>query len=89
MPADNAFLVATYDPVIANNGQTLTAGQLYLIKLPIRVALTITYLWWVVNSGGSGASSGCYTGLYSSSGTLLTGPGGAPQPTTAKSTLGG
>jgi len=35
--------------------------------------MTITYLYWIVEAAGSGTSAGSFTGLYSSSGTLLTG----------------
>jgi hypothetical protein len=49
----------------------LTAGKLYLIKVPIRTNVTVSTIWWTVATAGSGASTGSFVGLYSSSGTLL------------------
>lgn len=51
----------------------LGAGSLYLQKLQIRAACTITNLWWAIQAAGVGSSTGSYSGLYSSSGTLLSG----------------
>jgi hypothetical protein len=74
VPADSGLLVASFDPTVASsNSGALTVGTLYLIKLPVHLSLTLSYLWWGIVSAGSGASSGSYTGLYSSSGTLLSG----------------
>ena len=72
-PQDNNLLLATGDPWAATTNNTLVAGTLYLVKLPIRYALTLTYTWFLVATAGSGSSTGSFTGLYSSSGTLLTG----------------
>lgn len=73
LPADNGLLGAVADPYTYRQGQITTAGTVYLVKLPIRVAQTISFLWWDVPTAGSGASTGSFTGLYSSAGTLLTG----------------
>jgi hypothetical protein len=51
----------------------LTAGTLYLGKIPVRVAMTATNIVYVVSVAGVGASTGSFVGLYSSSGTLLSG----------------
>ncbi len=73
LPSDNGLLIATTDPYNAQANSIMIAGTLYLVKLPIRQGMTITNLWWAVQAVGSGASSGSFTGLYSSSGTLLSG----------------
>jgi hypothetical protein len=49
----------------------MTAGNVYIVKIPIRIGLTATTLWYRISNAGSGASSGSYVGIYSSSGTLL------------------
>jgi hypothetical protein len=74
VPADNGLLVANYAMQAAGTTfVALTAGTVYLVRLNIRQALTLSYLWILVANGSSGASSGSVCGLYSSSGTLLTG----------------
>ena len=73
LPSDNNLLGAVADPYVYRSGQILTAGTVYLVKLPIRLATTITYLWWSVTTIGAGSSAGSFTGLYSSGGSLLTG----------------
>lgn len=73
VPADNNLLIATSDPGVCSNAGTPVAGTLYLIKLTARTALTISNLWFGISSNSSGSSTGSYAGLYSSSGTELTG----------------
>lgn len=73
VPADNGFLAANFAPEIGSSTTVPTAGTLYLLKVPIRTAITWTYVWFVVTTQGSGSSTGSYVGLYNSSGTLLTG----------------
>jgi hypothetical protein len=72
-PSDNGLLVCDVPPNEAQGSATLIAGTLYLTKLMIRYPLTITNLWWDVFAAGLGSSTGSFTGLYSSAGTLLTG----------------
>jgi hypothetical protein len=54
------------------NGAQAVNGKLYLLKLQIRSALTLSNLVFAVGAAGSGASTGSFGGLYNSSGTLLT-----------------
>jgi hypothetical protein len=84
VPADSNLLLATWDPATTPSTGILAAGTLYLVKLNIRYALTITYLWWQVSSAGTGTSAGSYTGLYSSSGALLTGSADLVTPMTTQ-----
>lgn len=74
LPSDNGLLAATYDISSLNsNTGALTAGVMYLAKVQIRSAITATNIWWLGNTGGTGASTGSFTGLYSSAGVLLSG----------------
>ena len=73
VPADSGLLMATWDPAYTPITGILTGGTVYLSKLTARTALTITYLWFQVTAVGSGTSTGTFCGLYSSSGSLLTG----------------
>lgn len=74
IPSDSGLLVASCDPYAAQaTSGNLTAGTLYLMKVWVRYPMTITRLWWIVTSGGTGASTQSFTGLYSSAGTLLSG----------------
>jgi hypothetical protein len=73
LPADQGMLWAVADPWASNQHFTLTAGTLYLVKIPARTQLVVTKLWWLCFSAASGTSTGSFTGLYSSSGTLLSG----------------
>jgi hypothetical protein len=73
IPGDNGLLLANFEPAAATNSSAPTAGIMYLMKLSIHTSMTLSYLWWFILSAGSGASTGSYTGIYSSSGTLLSG----------------
>jgi hypothetical protein len=73
-PSDNALLAcSTGDPALLTSTAILTAGTLYLAKLPIRSAVTITNLVFEVATVAAGASTGTFAGLYSSAGALLSG----------------
>lgn len=74
LPGDQDLLSAS-DPGPYQFSAGFTAGALYLTRVPVRYPLTATYLWLMCNSSGTG-DSGSYVGLYSSSGTLLTGSSG-------------
>jgi hypothetical protein len=74
IPADNALLTAQGgDPGLVTSTAITTAGTLYLVKLPIRYAITITNLVVLVSSAASGTSTTTFCGLYNSAGTLLSG----------------
>jgi hypothetical protein len=73
-PSDNGLLAANADPYLVSGAIVLAAGTLYLIKIPIRTAIpTVTNIELGLSASGAGASSGSFTGLYSSTGTLLSG----------------
>lgn len=73
LPADHGLLAWFCDPSGVGASQLLTAGSVYLMKIPVRAALTASTLWFHNITAGAGASSGSFAGLYSSAGTLLTG----------------
>ena len=73
IPSDHGLLAWSFDITGCGNGTTLIAGTVYLVKIPIRYALTATYLWFSATAAGVGVSTGSYVGLYSSAGSLLTG----------------
>lgn len=73
VPSDNGLLGSNFPLPAISQQATLTKGTMYLAKLNVRKSCTISNLWMVVESAGSGSSTGSYAGLYSSSGVLLTG----------------
>lgn len=74
LPADQNLLAANGDPWLsAVSTQGTTAGSVYLIKIPIRAAITATNVVLGMATAGSGASTGTFAGLYNSAGTLLSG----------------
>jgi hypothetical protein len=74
LPADNALLGASEDLSSGMSASIiLVAGTLYLVKLPFRAASTVTNIIWGLTVAGVGASTGSFTGLYNSAGTLLSG----------------
>lgn len=73
-PSDNNLLAASDPlPTATGNNNLMTAGTLNLSKIPIRQAMTLSNLWFMMQTAGVGASSGSFVGLYSSAGALLTG----------------
>src|SRR5262249_39277895 len=72
LPADNGLAEAAWDPSVSPQGGLMTAGTLYLVKVTPRKNRLVSNLWWSLNTVGVGASTGCFTGLYSSAGPLLT-----------------
>jgi hypothetical protein len=73
LPADSSLVAAAGDPVSFTAGNLMSAGVLFLAKLPIRVNCTITNMLYLLTASGSGTSTGTFAGLYSSSGVLLSG----------------
>lgn len=73
LPGDNGFLAATDDLGACGATAVMAAGTVYLRKLPVRYALTISGLVVALAAAGSGTSAGSFAGVISSAGTLLTG----------------
>jgi hypothetical protein len=73
IPPDDGWLGGNGDPATISGGGLLIAGTLYLQRIELRAATTITNLWFSILAAGVGASTGSFVGLWNSSGTLLTG----------------
>jgi hypothetical protein len=72
IPSDNGLKAASGDlHSFGSASPLITAGTLYVVKVPIRYNFSTTGIWWTVATAGSGTSSGSFIGLYTSSGTLL------------------
>lgn len=71
-PAAHGIAAWCYDPALAVNSTALVNGSLYLVRVDIAAAVTVTKLyWWVGNSGSSPVTNQNHVGLYSAAGTLL------------------
>ena len=71
-PEDQALIAWAFDPVGAGFTSVITAGALYLTKMRLAKAATITNIIQHIGTGGSSLTANQnYLGLYSSSGTLL------------------
>jgi hypothetical protein len=68
--ADNALLGWTYDPSAAVNATALTAGVLYMGRLLIPVACTVTNVLLIITTGGTTLSNS-FAALFDSSGNRL------------------
>jgi hypothetical protein len=75
LASDAGLLVENYDGAAASSTVIMVAGTLYLLRLNIRAAITITNICVVVTTAGNntGGSTGTFAGLYNSAGTLLSG----------------
>jgi hypothetical protein len=75
--SDDNLLAATFDPALSSSNLTVTGGatggRLYLMRVNVRMATTLTYLYFITNGVGSGTNYGSFAGLYSSSYALLSG----------------
>jgi hypothetical protein len=72
-PADHGLIAWSGQPDISTTtSSAAVAGTLYLRRIPIRSASTISKVWWINSAAGSGAVAGQnFAGLISSSGTVL------------------
>jgi hypothetical protein len=74
MPLDYGALAWTDDPGTLNGQTTASpvAGTVYLVKLMVPAACTVTSIWMNVVTAGVGLTSGqCFAALFSSAGALL------------------
>lgn len=68
--ADNGLISWAYDIVAAANNTALTAGVVYLVRVTVPAATTITNVVMFVNTAGVTLSN-CYVALFDTSGTRL------------------
>lgn len=75
-PAVHGLTAWCYPPALAVNSTALTSGTLYLVRMNIPAAVSVTKLyWWIGNQGSSPVAGQNHVGLYSSTGTLLASAG--------------
>ena len=74
LPADHSLITWTYDPALCVNSTAVTGGTMYLAKIFIRKAVTITNLWFILPVAQSSPTvNQNFILLYSSDGTTLLG----------------
>ncbi len=73
LPADSGWLGANADYANGSGGVIAVAGTVYLQKIIVRKATTITNLIYACTAVGVGASTTSFAGLYNAAGTKLTG----------------
>lgn len=71
-PAVHGLAAWCYAPALAVNSTALDNGTLYLVRMNIAAAVSVTKLhWWIGNQGSSPVSGQNQVGLYNSAGALL------------------
>lgn len=71
-PSDQNLLGWAFDPFGLSVAGTQVSGQLYLVKIPLRVAATVTNIIMSISAGGATLTAGQnFAVLYSSAGALL------------------
>ncbi|MFG3046249.1 hypothetical protein ACGFZR_15135 [Streptomyces sp. NPDC048241] len=71
-PIDHGAIAWTAPPALCTTTTLLVSGTLYLARLPIRAAATVSKIWWANTAAASGATTGqCFAALYTSAGALL------------------
>jgi hypothetical protein len=71
-PVDHGFQEWAFDPVVSTTGALAANGSVYLSRLPVRKAMTVSSIWWsVVTAGASPVGSQNWVGLYDSAGNRL------------------
>jgi hypothetical protein len=70
--SDSGFLAWNFDPAICNSTAIPSAGYVWLARINLRVAVSITNVILFQNNAGATLTlNECYAGLFSSAGTLL------------------
>lgn len=71
-PQDHGLECWTHDPYAASSSAAAVNGRMYVVKLPVRRAVTVSTLWWVIGTVGATPTAGQNeVGLFSSAGTRL------------------
>lgn len=71
-PADHGLAGWAFDPSLINNSSTAVSGTLYLTKILVRSAITVSSVWWSVVTAATSPTAGQnWVGLYDSSGNRL------------------
>lgn len=71
-PGDHGLLAWSYDPSFLTAGSALTSGTLYLTKMRVPTAVTVTNIVTSVATAGTGLTTGqCFAALYDANRNLL------------------
>ncbi len=72
MASDSAWLAQNYDTVLIESAVHIGTGTIFLNRINVRVAMSVTNVIAFLSAVGSGlTASQNYAGLYNSSGTLI------------------
>jgi hypothetical protein len=69
-PSDDSLISAAFDYANAASNFTVVAGTIYLVRLWVRAATTITNVGFIYN-GAAATAAGTYVALYSTAGNLF------------------
>ncbi|MEH0582539.1 hypothetical protein QBA54_50785 [Streptomyces sp. B21-108] len=71
-PSDHGLTAWAFDPSLVANSSTAVSGTLYLTKLPVRSAVTVSNLWWSILTVAVTPTAGQnWVGLYDTAGNRL------------------
>ncbi|WP_371591257.1 hypothetical protein [Streptomyces sp. NBC_00470] len=71
-PQDHGMQAWTHDPYGGSSSALTVNGRIYLVKIAIRRACTVSTIWWSIGTPGAAPTGGqSFVGLYSSAGTRL------------------
>lgn len=71
-PSQSGWLAWTYDPALTAGSTSLITGQMFMARIDLKVAATISAVYYAINTVGSGLTAGQnLVGLYDASGNLL------------------
>ena len=73
LPSDHNLIAWSFDPTNVAGMSNFTVGSLYLVAVYIRVATTISNIVLIEGTTAPAGLANCFAGLYTSSGTLLSG----------------
>lgn len=71
-PSDNGLVFATSDPAICTGSVVVNnTGFLHFFRAPVRAPVPYSNLWFGLVTAGVGASTGCFAGVYTPGGLLI------------------
>lgn len=72
VPQDHGLETWTHDPYNGASSALLVNGRIYLVRMNVRRAATVSTVWWSIATPGATPTAGQnWVGLYSSSGARL------------------
>lgn len=71
-PSQSGWLTWTYDPALTAGSTSLVTGQMFMARLDLKAAATVSAIYYAINTAGSTLTAGQnLVGFYDSTGTLL------------------